>query len=52
MTFERNGYTGVLSVECTDSETLTNPMAADARSMSAYLEAYRSIEGIGAAGSR
>lgn len=52
MTFERNGYTGVLSVECTDSEALTNPMAADARSMSAYLEAYRSIEGIEAAGSR
>ena len=42
--FERNGYNGVLSVECTDSLTLTNPMAADARSMQTYLAAYDRIE--------
>ena len=43
-TFERNGYQGVLSVECTDSLTLTDPMGADARSMRAYRAAYEQIE--------
>ena len=44
-TFERNGYQGVLSVECTDSLTLTDPMGADARSMRTYRAAYEQIEG-------
>lgn len=44
LTFEQNGYQGVLSVECTDSATLTDPMAADARSMATYLSAYEKIE--------
>ena len=44
LTFEQNDYQGVLSVECTDSATLTDPMAADARSMAAYLSAYEKIE--------
>ncbi len=45
-TFERNGYQGVLSVECTDSLTLTDPMGADARSMRTYRAAYEQIEGM------
>ena len=44
-TFERNGYQGVMSVECTDSLTLTDPMGADARSMRTYRAAYEQIEG-------
>lgn len=43
-TFECNGYQGVLSVECTDSLTLTDPMGADARSMRTYRAAYEQIE--------
>lgn len=43
-TFASNNYQGVLSVECTDAQTLTNPMGADARSMATYLKAYEKIE--------
>lgn len=43
-TFQRNGYEGVLSVECTDPITLSNPMEADERSMQTYLKAYEIIE--------
>lgn len=42
--FERNAYEGVLSVECTDALTLTDPMGADSRSMQTYLAAYDLIE--------
>lgn len=43
-TFARNGYRGVLSVECTDAQTHTDPVGADARSMRTYLDAYSRIE--------
>lgn len=45
LTFQRNGYSGVLSVECTDSLTLVDPKAADERSMRAYLTAMGRVEG-------